>query len=78
MGQVNSHGERWLSERHARPALVPEGEQPRAQNGGIPGLVRVDLYTKRLLPRGVLAEGERLWSNTLNVTFQWVTESHSI
>jgi hypothetical protein len=47
MGEVNSHGESWLSERHFRPACASGGEQPTAENSGIPGLLRADLWTER-------------------------------
>jgi hypothetical protein len=48
IGQVNSHGENWLSERRSRPAPASGGEQPTAENGRVPGLFRADPRTKRL------------------------------
>jgi hypothetical protein len=65
MGQVNSHGESWLSERYYRPAPASGGQQPDAENRGIPGLFRVDLRAERLSAQALLAEGEELSSNPL-------------
>jgi hypothetical protein len=65
LGQVNSRGESWLSERDFRPAPASGGEQLAAENGGIPGLQRADGRAERLSAWAVLAEGEELSSNPL-------------
>jgi hypothetical protein len=70
MGQVNSDGESCLSESNFRSATASRGEQPAANNGRIPGLQRAPRRTERVSRKGVLAEQEELWSNTLNVGFQ--------
>ena len=52
------------------------GEQPAVKNGGIPGLLRADLGTERVSPKGVLAEQEDLSSNPLFAIFQWLRIPH--
>jgi hypothetical protein len=69
IGQVNSHRDSWLLERDFWPEPASEGEQPRAQNGGIPGLQRGDRRAERVSPEGILAEGEELSSNPLRRVF---------
>ena len=69
MGQVNSRGESWLSERHPRPAPASGGAQPTAENSGIPGPFRADHRAERRSLKGVLAEGEELSSNPLRRVF---------
>jgi hypothetical protein len=70
MGEVNSHGESGLSERDSRPAPASRGEQPPAENSGIPGLFRADRSAERVSPEGMLVEGEELSSNPLCFIFQ--------
>jgi len=65
MGQVNSHRERRLSERHPRPARPSGGAQLAAENGRVPGLSKRDHEAQRVSPVGVLAEEEELSSNPL-------------
>ena len=67
MGQVNSHRESWLLERHSRPAPASGGEQPAAENSGIPGLFRTDHRTERLSPKGVLAEEGRKFGRSVHL-----------
>jgi hypothetical protein len=52
------------------PTVNEIEENDLAKNGGIPGLSQAVTRTERESPKIVLAEGEELWSNTLNVSFQ--------
>ena len=76
MGQVNRRRESGPSERDFEPPALAQGAQPAAKNGRIPGLQRPDRRAERVSPKGILAEGEELWSNILFVKFQWVRIPH--
>ena len=65
MGEVNSHGESWLSERDFELLAAAQGAQPSAKNGRIPGLFRADQQTERMSSVGVLAERQELSPNPL-------------
>jgi hypothetical protein len=58
MGEVNSHGESWLSESDSHPVSAPGGEQPTPENSGAPGLFSADQPPERPFALGMLAEGK--------------------
>jgi hypothetical protein len=65
MGQVNGRRESRALESDSAPPAPVQGAQPSTKNGRIPGLFRADDQAERVLPEGVLAEGEELSSNPL-------------
>jgi hypothetical protein len=70
MGEVNGRRESRPLESDSEPPAPFQGAQASTKNRRIPGLFRPDDRAERVLPESVLAEGEELWSNTLNVRFQ--------
>ena len=59
MGQVNGRRESRALESDSELSAQVQGAQPSAKNGRIPRLFRADDQAKRVLPEGVLAEGQR-------------------
>jgi hypothetical protein len=70
MARVNSHRESQPLETLSGSAPTERGEQPPAENGGIPGLERPDHRAESGFVRGVLAEGQELSSNPLRFLFK--------